>query len=314
MSTLSIAVVIAAVGIDTGWQPLDDGRFEYILQLEPQVVESLRAGREVASDIPAGLRGARCYRLAVGGATLPRNGTPPAVTSAEAFDVAALKAPAEQFGWQALEGGGFECILQLDSKRLDALAAGDELRGELPAFLHDVRTYRIMLGTQSLPRAAIGVEAGPPSPSQEGPPAAAPTPARANDRPSATPRRVNDSLIREASADVTPSLPSATSEDNKSNLPTSTQDGVSQTAGYVQSAMVNSSDPPDEAGSPTSASPPPADVIPQRLSWREPYTFALIGLFTSFGMNLYLGWVTWNVNHRYRTLRRQIVGDQVLAE
>ena len=121
MSTLGIALVIAAVGIDTGWQPLADGRFEYILQLEPEVLESLRAGREVASDIPASLRGARCYRLTVGGANLPRRGSPPSPAPAApvgAFDVTTLRAPAEQFGWQALEGGGFECILQLDAGRL----------------------------------------------------------------------------------------------------------------------------------------------------------------------------------------------------
>jgi hypothetical protein len=53
-----------------------------------------------------------------------------------------------------------------------------------------------------------------------------------------------------------------------------------------------------------------AALIPQQLNWQEPYTFALIGLFTSVGMNLYLGWVTWNANRRYRTLRSQVVGDQ----
>ena len=78
---------------------------------------------------------------------------------------------------------------------------------------------------------------------------------------------------------------------------------MAQTAGYVRTAA------PDEAGSPSSVSPPPAELIPLRLSWREPYTFALIGLFTSVGMNLYLGWVTWNASRRYRTLRQQVVGD-----
>ncbi|MBI3467354.1 MAG: hypothetical protein HY000_30460 [Planctomycetes bacterium] len=287
MSTLGLAVVIAAVGIDTGWQPRADGRLEYILQLEPAVLEALRAGREVASDMPPTLRGVRFYRLTAGTSEVPRSSTPTnaaAVTPPGAFDITTLRAPPEQFGWQALAGGGFECILQLDSQRLDALAAGEELRGELPAFLQDVRTYRIRLGTQSLPRATVGLDAGAP--------AAAPQPAEASHN-------------REASADVQPSLPSATSEATTGN--SATPATVAQTAGYVRA------DPPDEAGSPSSVSPPLAAIIPQGLSWRDPYTFALIGLFTSVAMNLYLGWVTWNANHRYRTLRQQVVGDRDAA-
>jgi len=302
MSTLGIAVVIAAVGIDVGWRPLEDGRFEYILQLEPSVLEALRAGREVASDIPDGARGARCYRLTVGTATLPRSDTPPAPADAAptgAFDITTLKAPAEQFGWQALEGGGFECILQLDPQRLDALAAGEDIQGELPAFLHDVRTYRITLGTQSLPRTPIGGEAKTPSP---------------DDPRTAAPQPVSDSLIREASAEVPPALPSAATDAAKGNSPPPQQDVVAQTAGYAQAGVLNAAGAPDDSGSPSSVSPPLSELIPQRLSWREPYTLALIGLFTSVGMNLYLGWVTWNANHRYRVLRQQVVGDHVAAE
>ena len=296
MTTLGIALVIAAVGIDTGWQPLADGRFEYILQLEPEVLEALRDGREVASDIPATLRGASSYRLTVGAATLPRRGTPPAPTPAaspSAVDVTTLKAPAEQFGWQALDGGGFECILQLDSSRLDALAAGQELRGELPPFLQDVRTYRVTVGSRSLPRAAIGGDA-------------APTPS--DDPATAAPQSLKDSYIRQASAEVPPSLPSVAANTAKSASPSPPPEAIPQTAAYVRAGLASAADPPDEAGSPSSVSPPLAELIPQQLSWREPYTFALIGLFTSVGMNLYLGWVTWNANHRYRRLRGGTAG------
>jgi hypothetical protein len=77
---------------------------------------------------------------------------------------------------------------------------------------------------------------------------------------------------------------------------------------------MNTAGTPDEAGGPSSVAPPLGDLIPQDLNWREPYMVMLIGLFTSVGMNLYLGWVTWNANHRYRTLRRQVVGDRAVME
>jgi hypothetical protein len=285
------------------------------LQLEPEVIGALRSGAELASDVPTNLRGVRCYRLTVGNALLPRSGTPPAAVGAApgAVDITTLKAPAETIGWRTLEGGGFECILQLDAAGVDQLAAGKELRSELPAFLHDVRTYRITLGTKPLPRSVI-------APAEEPAPSAPPTdvaaipPAATEPTQPAQGLTMRDPMIRQASAEMPPSLAptsSAAMTDAAANVATpavTPSRGIKQTVGYTQAGVIDAA-APTEAGSPSVVSPPLSDIIPRNLTWREPYTFALIALFTSVAMNLYLGWVTWNASHRYRRLRNQIVGQ-----
>jgi hypothetical protein len=77
---MSGLMVVAALslGVEVGWQPLAGGGFEYIVQIEPQMLESLRAGQEIISEIPPELRGVRRYRLVVGTGPLPRIGSPPA--------------------------------------------------------------------------------------------------------------------------------------------------------------------------------------------------------------------------------------------
>jgi hypothetical protein len=65
---------IAAVllGVDAGWQPLPDGGIEYIIQIEPQLLETLRSGEPIQSDVPSYVKDVRAYRIVVGTAKLPR--------------------------------------------------------------------------------------------------------------------------------------------------------------------------------------------------------------------------------------------------
>jgi len=70
----------ATLGLDVGWQPLPDGGFEYIIQIEPETLESLKNGEDLRSEIPPFLRGVRSYRITVGNAPLPHEGEPPPVT------------------------------------------------------------------------------------------------------------------------------------------------------------------------------------------------------------------------------------------
>jgi len=69
-----VCVAAAMLGIDVGWLPCADGGFEYLIQIEPEALESLRRGEEIASDVPPGLRDIRSYRITVGTEELPRQG------------------------------------------------------------------------------------------------------------------------------------------------------------------------------------------------------------------------------------------------
>ena len=71
-------VIIAAVyGVDVGWQPTGDGQLEYIIQIEPQLLEAMREGQAITSEIPPEVRGVRRYRIVVGNDELPRIGLAP---------------------------------------------------------------------------------------------------------------------------------------------------------------------------------------------------------------------------------------------
>jgi len=75
-----ICVAVVMLGIDVGWQRLPDGGLEYIIQIQPHILETLKAGSPIASDIPPHLRDVRSYRIVVGTASLPRESLPETAT------------------------------------------------------------------------------------------------------------------------------------------------------------------------------------------------------------------------------------------
>jgi hypothetical protein len=74
MNGIAVLVALAAVGVDYGWQPAADGQLEYIIQIEPATLESLKSGKDITSEIHPDARGVRRFRIHVGTGALPRNG------------------------------------------------------------------------------------------------------------------------------------------------------------------------------------------------------------------------------------------------
>src|SRR3990172_2920279 len=67
------AIALAAVvGTDVGWRRLPDGGMEYIIQIEPHMLDMLKSGEQIVSDIPPELWEVRSYRITVGTDELPR--------------------------------------------------------------------------------------------------------------------------------------------------------------------------------------------------------------------------------------------------
>jgi hypothetical protein len=78
----NIACIAAVLlGIDAGWQPLPEGGVEYIIQIEPQLLETLKSGEPIQSDVPSYVKDVRAYRIVVGTAELPRQLPPGEVDS-----------------------------------------------------------------------------------------------------------------------------------------------------------------------------------------------------------------------------------------
>ena len=92
-----VCMVSRAGAVDFGWQTLSGGGIEYIVQVEPQLIDSFRQ-EGFTSEVPAGLRDIRRIRIEVGNERLPNQGDLTGPTIAQA-------APAKA----AVEGGGRRC-------------------------------------------------------------------------------------------------------------------------------------------------------------------------------------------------------------
>lgn len=74
MYGVAILVSMTAVGVDYGWQPGRDGQLEYIIQIEPELVDALKGGADIVSEIHPEAQGVRRFRVRVGKGPLPRVG------------------------------------------------------------------------------------------------------------------------------------------------------------------------------------------------------------------------------------------------
>ena len=66
MNTILISVAAATLGWQTGYQRLQEGGMEYIIQLDSAALDALRDGRPIGSYIPADVGEVRSFRIVVG--------------------------------------------------------------------------------------------------------------------------------------------------------------------------------------------------------------------------------------------------------
>lgn len=262
-----LLLACATPTIDVGWQQLDDGAYEYIIQIEPEQLESLRAGRDVMSDLPPALRDIRRYRITVGNGPLPHEGIPPELIGGPPLDET-VRAPAEG---RPLANG--------DDVASEPLLIGPQLAipGALPG-----------PGDDEPALAATEVEIAVEDAVVETPLAPAATP-RVTTPPVEVPTFVLDPA-EEASAPTSPKPFDAPSDTRPLVEPASS------------STLVASAEtPPNTAPVATTTSKPTLAEEPERLPW-GPLMAAVVALFVSVGANLYLAWVTWGTRLRYREL------------
>jgi|GEM_PF-5945029 len=72
MQTLAILLTTAALGVDFGWQGQEDGQTEYIIQIEPELIESLAEGQEITSEIHPEAGDVRRFSIRIGTGPVPR--------------------------------------------------------------------------------------------------------------------------------------------------------------------------------------------------------------------------------------------------
>jgi hypothetical protein len=203
-------------------------------------------------------------------------------------------------GWRPRPQGGMEYVVQLSVPTVEALRAGEMIESDIPPEVKDVRAIRLVVGSARLPRELPLAAAMPPT--DRLPPPTAPTidPKLADVSPIGpveAPAKANSMAAPQAPLAV-PQSPLA--------APQTLPPGVAgepiaeRTTALVQPLAGAASPQPGRTANASTAEPSnPAEPEPQ--PWLL-LTVVALGLFASFGGNLYLGWVCWDVHRRYRGL------------
>jgi hypothetical protein len=119
MYSIAFLVTWAAVGVDYGWQPIEGGQLEYIIQIAPAELDAMKQGEEVVSEIHPDAQGVRRFRIRVGRGELPRLGTSPAPPALTTPGILNLPPPPSD-----LEDDGKDSVLVRPDHRAVAPASG----------------------------------------------------------------------------------------------------------------------------------------------------------------------------------------------
>ena len=278
MHAVLMLVAVALPGIDVGWIQLPDGSYEYIIQIEPEMLERLREGHDLRSDLPPALRNVSRYQIRVGTAPLPHEGIPPELVGQPARPVDAMAnaplpsvdGPFFELSRQERPGPGPE-----QEPETPIVELAEEKSGpQFPTVDQVIDRFGapLMEPVVPVPKAADVVIA---------PAAAEPKPDPAP-QPFAAPNFSKPLVEQTAVFDRKPQVEEAPAEPVDESTETT-----------VQPSLVGK---------------PPVAEEPTPKPWWA-LSLALIGLFASLGGNAYMAWVTWGTRVRYRTLLTKTGGQ-----
>lgn len=174
MNGVALLVALSALGVDHTWRQTQDGQVEYVLQVEPVFLEALAEGKEITSQLPAGVEriDRLCIRIGSGNLeAMPKLAPPwpelnqpaerPAGEGAASdvplsIYVAADGQPYESYdltyGWQAADNKNTEYLVQIAPSFLRSLREGDELYTLVRLEAGPLRSFSISSGRKVLPR------------------------------------------------------------------------------------------------------------------------------------------------------------------
>ena len=299
MTGLWVCLSAAALGVDFGWQPIAGGGIEYVIQIEPQMLEALKQGDDISSALPAGANNIRRYRILVGDATLPHHGEPlPVDRQAEppAKETASSAATQANFEEDAETGGAAALTMPLESPYPpDYEQAGIPLPGPV---LNPPRLAQPALAKPSLPIDVKTPEAGDVAQAHKK--------TDASESHSAGKPPV-DSHVESPAA---PSVEAADKPSSDSGPLLSAQSSPQapekrrSAAQAKKASPVAAQEPPaardEEPASASDKTPPAAEQVNSPAN-----STTLVGLFASLGGNVFLLWVASGQRSRYRALLRR---------
>src|SRR6185369_11170775 len=182
MNGFSLLLTIASLGVVYSWRTGVDQQQEYVLQIEPEIVQALSAGEEIFSDVPADV--GSLARLCI--TILPKDGIParhtpqgeerfrqlllasgryasrdvaPVTSDPQATIVWPARAggsPEQTYGvttgWQPDTNGNQQYFVQIDPTVLSTLSIGDELYVPVDPAAGRLARFVVKAGRGTLPR------------------------------------------------------------------------------------------------------------------------------------------------------------------
>lgn len=265
-----VCASVAAVGVDYGWQPVAGGGIEYIIQIEPQMLDSLRAGQDIFSDLPRTASNIRSYRITAGTGPIPHGGEP---------------LPAHEVnrpGARPQVGPSFRGTTRDDAKRARAErpagGADEHQAGESQAAATE---GDLLPGPVLEPPHSLASDDETP----EEPAATQPN----HDR---SPRRLVDPPSKPLKHEL-----AATAEKSSQRATKKTASRPAKSSGSSKQTAKSFD---------AKAAPTPSTAIDADKEGMRP-NLTLLGLFASLGCNAFLLWVATGQRSRYRALARRLI-------
>jgi hypothetical protein len=210
-------------------------------------------------------------------------------------------------GWRPLPGGGVEYIIQIAPHELEVFKQEKSIEGDIPAHLRDIRSYRIVVGNDVLPRQ------DPPKSSPTAATAKTPTSPAWPDIPTSPSGQGKGKAAAYNPFSALTSLwdkyPVGQSPSGPSKRPGEQESAAAKKTGADSTPEEKS--PKVERPAPKEASREPAKETPKSSG---PFTVVMVALLGSLGGNLYMGWITWETRARYHALVRRRKEEHPLRE
>jgi hypothetical protein len=206
-------------------------------------------------------------------------------------------------GWQPWPDGGVEYLIQIPPHAVKTLESGQPIASDVPPNVA-VRAFRITIGSETLPHKL-------PPAAEETPHASAPPPKKTFSDPLLPPASTPtiDTEVARPPVSTPPESPfSVPHLTTPAAIPQPVPralapDPSSKPLGERQTAFVQPVAPKAKTEvKPTAPASQPTEAPAEASKPWMPLTLVLLGLFTSLGGNLYLGWITWDTRSRYREL------------
>ncbi len=300
-------VCLAAVllGVDARWPPLPDGGSQYVIRIEPQVLDRLESGaiEAVGSYVPPYVKDVRAFQITIGPQRLPNN--------APTADVQSPILAGVDIDWISLPAGRVECRLWIKPEAVDELQkSGRVIEGKIPADMGEPSLFTIAVGTkpsaESVP-ATNAVEPEPVEPEADqlptdpatSPPITQPNLAKpANSRP---PLPIIDPPSQTPYATTAPTLTNAEPALPPSEAGTGSRPMPGQQANYVEPVKTTPIERPQTKADSDSTTKKESTAEDSATLPLSPIV-TFLGLIASLAGNIFLLWIVRDFRSRYREL------------